>query len=187
MSLIHPAPPLPSLSIDSHNLVATMRESYFSFEALTEHPFDFQSYLYGHFPEILSIDGCAKVISDDVSPANLEQCREERVMDMDLCHQHLKYSMMSKMVFPRRLRWTVEALPAFGSRNRISNLMLRTARGKPPAKGSPELGDAGQLMIAIGEGSVDDLIHKHVDDLKNIYRLCFPGGGISRCVSYRLL
>ncbi|CAB1105795.1 unnamed protein product [Ectocarpus sp. CCAP 1310/34] len=89
-------------------------------------------------------------------------------------------SMISKMVFRTRLRWVTEAPPTFGRRNRISNVMLRTARGKPPPVGSPETGDAGELLRALNGGGMDDLNEKTLDDLKNIYRLCFPGGrGIS--------
>lgn len=61
--------------------------------------------------------------------------------------------------------------------------MLRTQRGKMAPEGSPENGDVGELMRALGDGAISDLSNKTVDDLKNVYRLCFPGGkGISRFV-----
>ena len=48
-------------------------------------------------------------------------------------------------------------------------------------KGSPEDGDCEDLVCALGEGAITDLSSKTMDDLKNIYRLCYPGGkGISR-------
>lgn len=177
--MLSPAASVP-LSIRDHNFVAAIRDAYFAFEGLTQHPFDFVSYLYGHCPELMSIDGCAKVISDDATLAHFDQARQERLVDIDLGHQLLKMSMISKMVFRARLRWVTEAPPTFGRRNRISNVMLRTARGKPPPVGSPETGDAGELLRALNGGGMDDLNEKTLDDLKNIYRLCFPGGrGIS--------
>eukprot|EP00903_Cladosiphon_okamuranus_P012692 g11868.t2 len=163
--------------IEDHNFHTVILEAYFAFEALTEHVHDFTSYQHGRFPEVLCIDGCAKICSDDVSTEHFEVARVERDVDTDLQHQLLKLSMISKMVFERRLRWVVEAAPTVSPHNRISNVMHRTARGKLAPEGAPERGDAGELYRALGDGAITDLNNKTVDDLKNIYRLCYPPGG----------
>ncbi|CAM9856134.1 unnamed protein product, partial [Hapterophycus canaliculatus] len=118
-----------------------VKEAYFAFEALSEHPYDFTSYLHGHSPELRCIDGCAKIATDNVSTTQFEVARVERYVDTDLQHTLLKMSMISKMVFKHRLRWVVEAAPTFGPHNRVSNSMLRTQRGKMAPEGSPENGD----------------------------------------------
>ena len=100
-------------SIKSHNFQAQVVEAYYAFEALGEHPYDFTSYEYGYFPEVFSIDGCAKVATDNVSTAQFEVARVERHVDGDLDHQLAKLSMISKMVFRSRLRFIFEALPTF--------------------------------------------------------------------------
>lgn len=164
-------------SIDDHNFHKVIMEAYFAFEALTEHVHDFVSYLHGRYPEILCIDGCAKICTDDVSTEHFEVARVERDVDTDLQQYLLKLSMISKMVFDGRLRWVVEAAPTVSPHNRISNVMHRTARGKLAPEGDPERGDAGELLRALGDGAISDLSLKTVDDLKNIYRLCYPPGG----------
>lgn len=170
-----------SRSIEDRNFHFVILEAYFAFEALTEHVHDFVSYLHGRFPEILCIDGCAKICSDDVSTEQFEVARVERDVDTDLQHELLKLSMISNMVFARRLRWVVEAAPTVSPHNRISNVMHRTARGKLAPEGAPERGDPGELLRALGNGAITDLHNKTVDDLKNIYRLCYPNGkGISK-------
>lgn len=164
-------------SIEDHNFHTVVQEAYFAFEALTEHVHDFVSYLHEPFPEILCIDGCAKICTDDVSTEHFEVARVERDVDTDLQHELLKLSMISKIVFDVRLRWVVEAPPTVSPHNRISNVMHRTARGKLAPEGAPERGDAGELLRALGDGAITDLSNKTVDDLKNIYRLCYPPGG----------
>lgn len=160
--------------------MAVLKESYFAFEALTEHVHDFMSYQYGLNPEILCADGTAKLCADGISMAQFEVARVDRVVDTDLQQELQKLSMISKMVFARRLCWLVEAPPVIG-RNRTSNLMHRTARGKVAPAGTPESGDGGALLLALGDGAITDLKTKTNDDLKNIYRLCYRSG-ISRCV-----
>lgn len=174
-------PCVPSFrSIEDHNFHALIKEAYFAFEALVQHPFGFVSFMHGRWPEIFCIDGCAKICTDDVSREQFDIARAERDVDADLHNEMLKMSMISKMVFNARLRWVLEAAPIFGPHNRVSNVMHRTARGRMAPVGSPENGDAGELMRALGDGAITDLSDKSVSDLKNIYRLCFPDGkGIS--------
>lgn len=172
-------------SIEDHNFISVIREAYFAFEALTEHLHDFTSYLHGHNPEVICMDGCAKICTDDVSLRVFEIAREERDVDTDLQQELLKLSMISKMVFKLRLCWVTEAAPTVGPHNRISNVMHRTARGKLAPAGSPERGDAAALLVALGDTAITDLNDKVVGDLQNIYRLCYPGGkGISKYVPY---
>lgn len=54
----------------------------------------FQSIVHGNFPEVLTVDGCAEVATDDVSLAQFAVARQERCLDADLQHQLLKLSMM---------------------------------------------------------------------------------------------
>ncbi|CAM9101820.1 unnamed protein product, partial [Hapterophycus canaliculatus] len=124
-----------------------VKEAYFAFEALSQHPYGFTSYFHGHHPELLCIDGCAKIATDNVSTAQFEVARMDRHVDTDLQHVLLKMSMMSKMVFRSRLRWVVKAAPICGPHNRISNSMRRTEREKMAAERSPDSGDVGELML----------------------------------------
>ncbi|CAB1114020.1 unnamed protein product [Ectocarpus sp. CCAP 1310/34] len=155
-------------SIEDHNFRALIKQAYFAFEALVQHPFGFVSFMHGRWPEIFCIDGCAKICTDDVSREQFDFARAERDVDADLHNEMLKMSMISKMVFNARLRWVLEAAPILGPHNRVSNVMHRTARGRMAPVGSPENGDAGELMRALGDGAITDLSDKSVSDLKNI-------------------
>ena len=171
----------PVRSIADHNFHAQVKEAYYAFEALGEHPFDFTSYEHGYFPEIFTIDGCAKVATDNVSTAQFEVARVDKVVDGDLDHQLAKISMISKMQFKSRLRFISEALPTFSPHNRISNLMHRGRRGKMPPRSSPEDGDVNQLLLALDGSGIEALSGKAIADLKYIFRLCFRrGSGIAR-------
>ncbi|CAN0087981.1 unnamed protein product, partial [Ectocarpus sp. 13 AM-2016] len=170
-----------SRSIADHNFIETLKECYYAFEALTQHPYEFKSYEWGRFPEFVTIDGCAKINTDNTDTSQFQIARTERHVDTDHQHQLLKFSMISKMVFPKRVRFVLEAAPTFGFSNRISNLMFRTARGKVADPGSPQTGDLGELVKALGDDAITDLSSKSFADLKNIYTLCFAGRkGISR-------
>ncbi|CAB1099148.1 unnamed protein product [Ectocarpus sp. CCAP 1310/34] len=159
-------------SIEDHKFHALIKEAYFAFEALVQHPFGFVSFMHGRWPEIFCIDGCAKICTDDVSREQFDIARVERDVDANLYNEMLKMSMISKMVFNAHLRWVLEAAPIFG----------------PTPVGSPEDGDAGELMRALGDGAITDLSDKSFGDLKNIYRLCFPDGkGISMYPTKELL
>lgn len=166
-------------SIADHNFHAQVKDAYYAFEALVEHPLDFTSFEHGYNPEIMAIDACNKICTDDVSTAQFEVARVDRVVDGDLQLQLAKLSMISKMVFKRRLRFVTEALPTFSPHNRVSNLMHRGERGKMPPKGSPEDGDVDKLNLALDGDSIDALSGKTMSDLKTIYRSCFSSG-ISR-------
>ncbi|CAM9175839.1 unnamed protein product [Scytosiphon promiscuus] len=167
--------------IQDDSFHAVVQEAYFAFEALRQHPYDFVSYLHGRNPELLCMNDSAQMATDDICTAEFEVARVERYVDTDLQHALVIISMISKMVFRSRLRWVTEAAPTFGPHNRVSNLMLRTQRESMAPEGSPEYGDAGALMRALGGDTIGDLSGKSFDDLKTIYRLCFPGGeGIGR-------
>ena len=79
-AVLSPAAPV-TLSIRDHDFIAAIRDSYFAFEGFTQHPFGFVSYLYGHCPELVIIDGCANVISDDATLAHFDQARQKRLVD----------------------------------------------------------------------------------------------------------
>lgn len=162
-------------SIDDHNVFAQIREAYYAFEALGEHPYDFRSYEHGLYPEILIIGGYAKVATDNVSTAQFEKVRVPRMVDADLDHQRLKVSLCSNMVCKLRLRFVEEAAPTLSPHNRVSNLIYRGRRAKVPAPGSPGDGDVAALNSALGGDAITDLSKKTKTDLENIYRLCFHG------------
>ncbi|CAN0351833.1 unnamed protein product [Ectocarpus sp. 6 AP-2014] len=94
-----------SRSIADHNFIETLKECYYAFEALTQHPYEFKSYEWGRFPEIVTIDGCAKINTDNTDTSQFQIARTERHVDTDHQHQLLKISMISKMVFPKRVRF----------------------------------------------------------------------------------
>lgn len=153
------------------------------YAALNQHRTEVVSYLYRRRPEILTVDGCAKVATDHVSIAEFEVARLERYVDADLQHQLLKVSVTSKMVFGERLVFVTGGAPAFGPHHRVGNLMLRTKRGNISPPGSPQDGDAGALLQAVGEGGIKDLKNHSFNHLQSIHRLCFKGGKcISKCI-----
>ncbi|CAB1099671.1 unnamed protein product [Ectocarpus sp. CCAP 1310/34] len=93
-------------------------------------------------------------------------------------------SMIYKMIFNARLRWVLEAAPTFGPHNRVSNVMHRTARGRMAPVGSPENGDAGELMRALGDGAVTDLSDKSellVQCLQKLWESAGADGERERC------
>lgn len=151
----------------------TVMESYFAFEACCQHPYAFTSFIYGHYPEILAMDGCEKVATDQVSLQQFGIAREERVLDADLQHQLLALSMMSTMTPGSRLLFVDEAVPVFGPFNRVSNMIKRSARGQLPKPGDPESGDGGALLRVLEDGGVASLETKTKQDLQLIYKECF--------------
>lgn len=170
-------------SIADDGFYEVVHEAYLAFEALSQHPYDFVSYLHGHNPELLCMNESAEIATDESCIAQFEVARVDRYVDTDLQHALVILSMISKMVFRFRLRWVTEAAPIFGPHNRVSNLILRTQRGKMAPEGSPESGDARELARALGDGTISDLSGKTFCELKTIYRLCFPSEkGIGRCV-----
>ena len=50
---------------------------YFAFETLCDHGYFFQSIAHGNFPRVLTVDGCARVATDDVTFAQFAVAREE--------------------------------------------------------------------------------------------------------------
>ena len=156
---------------------------YFAFEALRDHGYYFQSIAYGNFPKVMTVDGCVKVATDDVTFARFAVAREVRSLDADLQHQLLKLSMMSPMLFAKRLRFITEAAPTFGPFNRVSNMVSRSARCAMPGVGSPEIGDGSRLVefLSVTENGISSLRGMKMGALKSIYRLCLDGGkGVSK-------
>lgn len=160
----------------------TLASAYLAFEACSQHPYAFASFMYGSCPEVLSIAGCAKVDTDDFSLDEFRLAREERQVDADLRQELLVLSMLSPMVFGRRLRLMDGAVPVFSPSNRLSNVLHRSTRRPLARDGDPESGDGGALARILGEeGGLESLARKNKQELQAIYAECFEGSrGMSR-------
>lgn len=121
--------------------------------------------------------------TDNVSTAQFQLARVDRVVDGGLDHQLAKDINNIKDAVPVKspLHIISEALPTFSPHNRFSNVMHRGKRGKMPTRGSPEDGDVEQLLLALDGSGIESLSEKNVSDLKTVSRSCFPrGSGIAR-------
>ena len=136
--------------------------------------------MHGHYPEILTVDACAKVATNNVSTKQFEVARQERELDADCQHVQLKLSMMSPMVFDRRLAFVTEAAPIFSPHSRLGNLVPRSERGKIAGRGEA-LGDAEALLDAVGDGGIESMHTSSYKELKYIYSRTFENSkGISQ-------
>lgn len=108
--------------------------------------------------------------------AHFEIARQEEFLDADLHHQALKLPMTLGMVSDRRLDFVMEAAPTFSSRDGVGSLLFRTKRGKLPERDSPENGDGGRLVEALGKEGINALDKMSEDQLNGKYRKCFADG-----------
>ena len=100
-----PSCPLRPRSVKIGNLVNKMLEVYLAFEDLTDHPHAFSSILHGYFPLLQSCDGCNKLAKNNMSTEKYLAQRDEQVINMDLNASWLVLSMLSPMVFSRRIQF----------------------------------------------------------------------------------
>ena len=166
------------LRIGSDHFIGQLKDAYFAFEALTDHPYDYKSYLYGCYPELLSVGDCTsrKLAPRNSNPApppagqlntaceeeqeeeeEEEEKDEETHIDADLQHQLLKVSMMSTMIFEERLdvandvAKNVATATLLAPGNRLSNRVTRRSTKKRPEVPDAN-GDRGAGAGARGGG-----------------------------------
>ena len=95
--------------------------------------------------ESSTVEGPMKAVTDNVNLAQFAMALPERYLDANLQRHSLKLSIVLPMLLGTRFRFVTEAGPTFCPFNRVSNLVLRTARGAMPKEGSPESGGDSRL------------------------------------------
>ena len=163
-----------------------MLDVYLAYEALTDHPYAFSSVVHGFYPLVTSWDNCSAM---KVS-INLEMCidqRDEHVMDMDCSAVWLALSMLSPMVFSRRLQFSYNMPVAYCPQNRKSNILKLSGRGPTPRSGDVEAGDGGALQEYVekqdGGLTLKELLGRMtLEELTVLYGKCFGSElpGVSR-------
>lgn len=157
---------------------------WLAFEALVQHSYAFTSIVHGIAPPVVSFDACMKLSVDDIVHDQVNDAREEHVVDVDLCSQLLQNSMATAMVMgSMRLKWVKACAPAVMSPfSRKSNLIVKGARTTLPSRGSPESGDGDKLMeyLRDADKSIDSLKDMALADLKTLFKTCYPDRGGTR-------
>lgn len=182
-----PGVPLsPARALTNNYLKKLLLDAYLAFEALTDHPYGFFSFIDGYFPLLSSFDGCAKVAVNICIEKYLQQ-RMKQVIDMDLDAIWLVISMLSPMVFGMRLQFSQNTPVTFCPQNRKSNIIVVPARGHAPRSGDAQAADGQKLMERVRENKdgleLSEMLESmSLDGLKDLYRLCFGprAPGISR-------
>ncbi|CAB1105581.1 unnamed protein product [Ectocarpus sp. CCAP 1310/34] len=173
-------------ALTNNYLKKLLLDAYLAFEALTDLPYWFFSFIDGFFPLLSSFDGCAKLAVNICIEKYLRQ-RMEQVIDMDLDAIWLVISMLSPMVFGMRLQFSQNTPVTFCPQNRKSNIIVVPARGHAPRSGDAQAADGQKLMERVREnkdglGLSEMLEGTSLDGLMDLYRLCFGprAPGISR-------
>lgn len=156
-----------------------IKEAYFAFEALTEHPYGFWSFLHGYYPDLLTADGCTKVATENVSFHQFRRANETGTLDIDHHHQLLKLTMMSPMVFHCHLRFVDEAAPTFSPFNRVSNRFLQTQTRQIPSTSSGKNKDGARLAELLGDNGIKALGRMKKAKQGEVYGKCV-GRGVNR-------
>ena len=64
---------------DGTNLLDSIKNIYLAFEALTDHQFEYQCWLWGRYPQIVTYDACMKLSSNFVTQTQLDASRASKV------------------------------------------------------------------------------------------------------------
>lgn len=161
-------------------LTRSLLEVYLAFEALTDHPFEFSSIAAGHFPLITSCDGCNKLATNNMTLERFLAQREKQVIDMDLTACWLTLSMLSPMVFSKRLQFVYTTPITFCRHNRKSNIFVLAARGAVGRNQDLEGLDYNELIAWVresGESTLAALNGATMDRLKALYKRCSRKNG----------
>lgn len=116
-------------SVENDCLIKTMLEAYLAFEALTDHPYEFSSEVHGFFPFLASCDGCNKLATNNMTLEKFLAQRGKQVIDMDLSACWVTLSMLSPMLFSKRLQTVYTTLMTFSRYNRKSNVFVLEEQG----------------------------------------------------------
>lgn len=168
----------------NNNLQRLLGDGYLAYEALTDYPYGFSSVIHGFFPLVTSCDGRTKLATNNLTLEKFLAQREKQVIDIDLGAAWLALSMLSSMLFSKRLQFVYNTPLMFCRENRQSNMFTLDARGPVPEDGDVENGNGFELAAFVGStgrGLVAVLSDMTLADLKMLYRRCFGGdSGLSR-------
>ena len=142
------SPRAPSVE-EGTNLLNSLKNVYLAFEALTDHQFDYQCWLWGRYPRIVIYDACMKLSSNFVTQTQLDASRAEQSIDVDLMTVLLQLSILSPIFFGGvRVQFvvgageTVGSSPAWvGPRNRMSEKFRKSKKGSRPTSDEIPLED----------------------------------------------
>ncbi|CAM9172800.1 unnamed protein product, partial [Laminaria digitata] len=181
------ANPFANKALTNDYWLRKLLDVYLAFEALTDHPYAFSSFVHGFYPLVTSWDGR----NEPEVNINLEKCidqRDEHVIDMDHSAVWLSLSMLSPMLFSRRLQFSYNTPVAFCPQNRKSNILKLPGRGPAPRSGDAEAGDVGALREYVqgqdgGLLTLKELMDRMtLEELQVLYGKCFGSKqpGVSR-------
>lgn len=114
---------------------------YIVYETCCQHQYALASLTYGSRLEVPTIGICAEVATSHVSHHQFRVASEKQDVDADPERQFFVQSMLSPVVFERRLLFVDEAIAVFDSSNRLSNVLCRSARRPWAEDGDPESAD----------------------------------------------
>lgn len=164
-----------SRSVENDSLVKSLLEVYLAFEAFTDHPYEFSGIVHGFFPLLTSCDGCNKLATNNMTLEKFLAQRDKQVIDMDLSACWLTLSMLSPMIFSRRLQFVHTTPMTFSRYNRKSNIFVLEERG--PVSKIQELDGLGygKLLDSLGKNEdgkgLDGALDKaSLADLKDLYK-----------------
>lgn len=161
-------------------LTRSLPEVYLAFEALTDHRFEFSSIAAGYFPLITSCDGCNKLATNNMTLERFLAQREKQVVDMDLTACWLTLSMLSPMVFSKRLQFVYTTPITFCRHNRKSNIFVLAARGAVGRNQDLEGLDYNELIAWVRESAESTLAALNgatMDRLKALHKRCLRENG----------
>lgn len=126
----------------------------------------------------MTCDGCNKLATDNFSVEKFLAQREEQVVDMDLSACLLVLSMLSPMVFSKRLQFVYTTPMTFSPHNRNSNIFILKARG--PVANNEDLDgvDGNKLVELLGKrgGLQDALAGMTLAEHRALFKECVVGG-----------
>lgn len=167
-------PPFHGRVVDNDVLVNKLLEVYLAFEALTDHPYEFSSIIDGFFPLLTSCDGCNKLATNNMTLDKFLKQREKQIIDMDLSACWLTLSMLSPLVFSKRLQFVYTTPMTFSRHNRKSNIFVLDARG--PVSNQSLDGLNHEVLTdwvnKEGKGVVDALNGANLTTLQKLYKDC---------------
>lgn len=121
------------------------------------------------------MDGCAKVAADHVTSEQFRLAREARDVDAELRHELLALSMLSPMVYGRRLQLIDDEIPVFSALNLLSNVLARSARRPSPQDSDPDTGAGAVLIHFFGADDLLGLAPMTREQLTKMHQSCMEG------------
>ena len=121
---------------------------YLAYEANADHPYAFSSVVHGFYPLVTSWDDRNELDISVKLDKYIDQ-RNEHVIDMDLSAVWLSLTMLSPLLFSRRLQFSYNTPVVCCPQNRKSNILKLPGRGPAPRDGDVEAGDGRALRECV--------------------------------------